>query len=166
MQSAPPGADMDNFSLKANAITREVVAIMEIEDGAVLEMVIKLPASSPLKRAEVSCRRRVCCMLCTLGPAVGIVSWSNFICRGAPQRLSCCVKVLLCCLTELSCGALPCYACSCPSRAWPTVLYMCPLQRIIPLCCRVSCCSLSLPYASTYVQVTSFLVGTHLICMV
>lgn len=50
---------MDNFSLKANPVTREVVAVMEIEDGAVLEMVIKLPASSPLKRAEVVCRRRV-----------------------------------------------------------------------------------------------------------
>ena len=59
VQAAPTAPDMDNFSLKANAITREVVAVMEIEDGAVLEMVIKLPASSPLKRAEVSCRRRV-----------------------------------------------------------------------------------------------------------
>ena len=59
VQAAPAAPDMDNFSLKANPITREVVAVMEIEDGAVLEMVIKLPASSPLKRAEVTCRRRV-----------------------------------------------------------------------------------------------------------
>lgn len=59
VQVAPAAPDMDNFSLKANPITREVVAVMEIEDGAVLEMVIKLPASSPLKRAEVTCRRRV-----------------------------------------------------------------------------------------------------------
>lgn len=59
VQAAPAAPDMDSFSLKANPVTREVVAVMEIEDGAVLEMVIKLPASSPLKRAEVACRRRV-----------------------------------------------------------------------------------------------------------
>ncbi|KAL3158795.1 hypothetical protein ABBQ32_011522 [Trebouxia sp. C0010 RCD-2024] len=59
VQSAPAAPDMRNFSLKANSITREVVAVMEIEDGAVLEMVIKLPTSSPLRRAEVACRRRV-----------------------------------------------------------------------------------------------------------
>lgn len=59
VQTAPASPDMQNFSLKANSITREVVAVMEIEDGAVLEMVIKLPTSSPLRRAEVACRRRV-----------------------------------------------------------------------------------------------------------
>ncbi len=59
VQTAPAAPDMDNFSLKANSITREVIAVMEIEDGAVLEMVIKLPTSSPLRRAEVVCRRRV-----------------------------------------------------------------------------------------------------------
>ena len=59
VQTAPAAPDMHNFSLKANSITREVVAVMEIEDGAVLEMVIKLPSSSPLRRAEVACRRRV-----------------------------------------------------------------------------------------------------------
>lgn len=59
VQTAPALPDMQNFSLKANSITREVVAVMEIEDGAVLEMVIKLPTSSPLRRAEVACRRRV-----------------------------------------------------------------------------------------------------------
>ncbi|DBB01874.1 TPA: hypothetical protein ACH3X1_000476 [Trebouxia sp. C0004] len=59
IQTAPAAPDMDNFSLKANSITREVIAVMEIEDGAVLEMVIKLPTSSPLRRAEVTCRRRV-----------------------------------------------------------------------------------------------------------
>lgn len=59
VQTTPAAPDMGNFSLKANSITREVVAIMEIEDGAVLEMVIKLPTSSPLRRAEVACRRRV-----------------------------------------------------------------------------------------------------------
>ena len=59
VQTAPAAPDMDNFSLKANSITREVIAVMEIEDGAVLEMVIKLPTSSPLRRAEVACRRRV-----------------------------------------------------------------------------------------------------------
>lgn len=59
VQTAPAAPDMHNFSLKANSITREVVAVMEIEDGAVLEMVIKLPTSSPLRRAEVACKRRV-----------------------------------------------------------------------------------------------------------
>ena len=59
VQTSPAGLDMDKFSLKANSITREVVAVMEIEDGAVLEMVIKLPTSSPLRRAEVACRQRV-----------------------------------------------------------------------------------------------------------
>jgi len=59
VQTAPAAPDMDNFSLKANSITREVIAVMEIEDGAVLEMVIKLPTSSPLRRAEVACRKRV-----------------------------------------------------------------------------------------------------------
>lgn len=59
VHTAPALPDMQNFSLKANSITREVLAVMEIEDGAVLEMVIKLPTSSPLRRAEVACRRRV-----------------------------------------------------------------------------------------------------------
>ena len=59
VRSAPAGPDMHKFSLKANGVTREVVAVMEIEDGALLEMVIKLPPSSPLRRAEVTCRRRV-----------------------------------------------------------------------------------------------------------
>lgn len=59
VQAAPSAPDMDKFSLKANSITREVVAVMEVEEGAVLEMVIKLPISSPLRRAEVACRQRV-----------------------------------------------------------------------------------------------------------
>ena len=54
VQSAPAAPDMHNFSLKANTITREVVAVMEIEDACVvvLQMVIKLPPSSPLGTAR------------------------------------------------------------------------------------------------------------------
>lgn len=60
VHTAPAAPGMDSkFSLKANSASREVVAVMEIEDGAVLEMVIKLPTSSPLRRADVACRRRV-----------------------------------------------------------------------------------------------------------
>ena len=40
-------------------MTREVVATMTVEEGAILELVIKLPPSWPLKVAEVECRRKV-----------------------------------------------------------------------------------------------------------
>ena len=56
----PQAASEDEgFSLKANALTREVTATMRVEDGAALEMVIKLPLSWPLKTADVECRRTV-----------------------------------------------------------------------------------------------------------
>ena len=56
----PQAASEDEgFSLKANALTREVTATMHVEDGAALEMVIKLPLSWPLKTADVDCRRTV-----------------------------------------------------------------------------------------------------------
>ena len=69
MQAALAAPNMDGFSLKANATTQEVTPVMEVEDGAVLEVVIKLSASHPLKEAEVSCRRRVCSMMHTDGAA-------------------------------------------------------------------------------------------------
>lgn len=50
-----------NFRVRANASAREVTAIMEIEDSATLELLVKLPASSPLRPAEVECRNKVCC---------------------------------------------------------------------------------------------------------
>ena len=40
-------------------MSREVVASMTIEEGAVLEMAIKLPPSWPLRVADVECRRKV-----------------------------------------------------------------------------------------------------------
>ena len=52
-------ADAEGFSLKANSVTREVTATMRVEDGAALEMVIRLPICWPLKTADVDCRRTV-----------------------------------------------------------------------------------------------------------
>ena len=49
----------ENFGIKANTAAREIVATMTVEEGAVLEIAIKLPSSWPLKVAEVECRRRV-----------------------------------------------------------------------------------------------------------
>ena len=61
----PQAASEDEgFSLKANPLTREVTATMRVEDGAALEMVIKLPLSWPLKTADVECRRTVGQLLC------------------------------------------------------------------------------------------------------
>ncbi len=45
--------------IRANAVSREVVASMTIEEGAVLEMAIKLPPSWPLRVADIECRRKV-----------------------------------------------------------------------------------------------------------
>ena len=63
----------ERFALKANAVTREMVATLQVEDNAALEMAICLPASWPLKAATVDCRRKVwtmtlgCCVeACTL----------------------------------------------------------------------------------------------------
>ncbi|CAG9460504.1 unnamed protein product [Pedinophyceae sp. YPF-701] len=54
------GLDDDNqFELRASTGTREVSALLEVEDGASLELCIKLPASWPLRHAEVECRRKV-----------------------------------------------------------------------------------------------------------
>nr|BCL66166.1 hypothetical protein [Volvox reticuliferus] len=47
------------FAVRASAATREVVATMEVEDGAALELLIKLPACMPLRAPEVECRRKV-----------------------------------------------------------------------------------------------------------
>ena len=34
----------------------QVVAVMNVEDGATIELAIKLPPSTPLRAAEVECR--------------------------------------------------------------------------------------------------------------
>ncbi len=49
----------EKFSVKANSASREVVASMEVEDGHMIELVIKLPATMPLKAPEAECRRSV-----------------------------------------------------------------------------------------------------------
>ncbi|MEW5297219.1 MAG: hypothetical protein WDW36_000443 [Sanguina aurantia] len=59
IQAAGPSHTSDNFSVRAYPSSREVVATMTIEDGASLELLIKLPASTPLRAAEVECRRKV-----------------------------------------------------------------------------------------------------------
>ncbi|MEW5314556.1 MAG: hypothetical protein WDW38_006042 [Sanguina aurantia] len=59
IQAAGPSYTSDNFSVRAYPSTREVVATMTIEDGASLELLIKLPSSTPLRAAEVECRRKV-----------------------------------------------------------------------------------------------------------
>jgi hypothetical protein len=53
------GTSGENFKVRANAGMREVVAVLEIEDGATLELLVKLPAAAPLKVAEVECRNKV-----------------------------------------------------------------------------------------------------------
>lgn len=49
----------EKFSVRANSASREVVASMEVEDGHMIELVIKLPASMPLKSPEAECKRSV-----------------------------------------------------------------------------------------------------------
>ncbi len=62
--SGPDG--LEGFSIRANAASREVVAVLEIEEGSSLELAVKLPPASPLRPAEAECRRRVrfpaCCL--------------------------------------------------------------------------------------------------------
>ncbi len=45
--------------MRASAAAREITAQMEIEDGASLEMSIRLPASMPLRPPEVECKKKV-----------------------------------------------------------------------------------------------------------
>jgi hypothetical protein len=49
----------ERFSVRASSASREVVATLEVEDGAVLELLVKLPACLPLRAPEVVCRRKV-----------------------------------------------------------------------------------------------------------
>jgi hypothetical protein len=48
-----------SFKVRASPAAREVTAVLEIEDGATLELQVKLPAAAPLKAAEVECRNKV-----------------------------------------------------------------------------------------------------------
>ncbi|KAK9814167.1 hypothetical protein WJX72_001547 [[Myrmecia] bisecta] len=56
---SPVAGSQDNFSIRTNPVTREVVSVMDVEDGARLEMVVRLPAAAPLRPPEVDCRRKV-----------------------------------------------------------------------------------------------------------
>ena len=47
------------FRVRASVASREASAMLCIEDNATLEMTIKLPASWPLRPAEVECKRKV-----------------------------------------------------------------------------------------------------------
>ncbi|KAG2437620.1 hypothetical protein HYH02_011259 [Chlamydomonas schloesseri] len=47
------------FTVRCSAAAREVVAVLEVEDGAVLELAVRLPACLPLRAPEVECRRKV-----------------------------------------------------------------------------------------------------------
>ena len=47
------------FRVRASVALREASATLCIEDNATLEMTIKLPASWPLRPAEVECKRKV-----------------------------------------------------------------------------------------------------------
>eukprot|EP00775_Hariotina_reticulata_P010671 gene10671-10830_t len=47
-----------SFRVRASPAAREVTAVLEIEDGATLELQVKLPAVAPLKAAEVECRNK------------------------------------------------------------------------------------------------------------
>ncbi|EFJ49081.1 hypothetical protein VOLCADRAFT_59832 [Volvox carteri f. nagariensis] len=55
----PPSGGGGRFSVRASPSSPEVVATLEVEDGAVLELVVKLPACMPLRAPEVECRRKV-----------------------------------------------------------------------------------------------------------
>ena len=49
----------DKFSVRANTLAREVVAALEVEDGHLMELTVKLPPSLPLRAPEAECRRSV-----------------------------------------------------------------------------------------------------------
>lgn len=59
----PRGEDTDagsvEFSIRAKPATREAVALVSLEDSAVLELSIQLPVCWPLQDAKVDCRRGV-----------------------------------------------------------------------------------------------------------
>lgn len=49
----------DKFSVRSIPGSREVVAALEVEEGHLLELVVKLPAALPLRPPEATCRRSV-----------------------------------------------------------------------------------------------------------
>lgn len=47
------------FSVKGSLGTREAVAVLAVEEGAALEMAVRLPRAWPLRPPTAECRRRV-----------------------------------------------------------------------------------------------------------
>lgn len=47
------------FSVRGSLGAREAVAVLAVEEGAALEMAVRLPPSWPLRPPTVECRRRV-----------------------------------------------------------------------------------------------------------
>ena len=70
-----------SFRVVANPASREVTAVLEIEDGATLELVVKLPASAPLKAPEVDCKNKVRVLACR-------ASFVRHVCRWGARVLS------------------------------------------------------------------------------
>lgn len=67
--------EFDTFELhspqvRANAAAREVAATLDVEDGASLELSVRLPAAAPLKPAEVECKNKV--RACSNGDEAGV----------------------------------------------------------------------------------------------
>ncbi|KAL4457478.1 hypothetical protein ABPG75_012343 [Micractinium tetrahymenae] len=58
-EAASAFGKFDKLSVRANATSREVIAVMEVEDGHLLELAVRLPASMPLRPPELECRRKV-----------------------------------------------------------------------------------------------------------
>ena len=54
-----PADGLAGFTVRVSPAAREAVAVLEVDDGASLELVVKLPASWPLRGASVDVRRAV-----------------------------------------------------------------------------------------------------------
>jgi len=59
IQEFAAAQSLESFAVKTNPAVREIVAVVEIEDDAKLELVVKLPASFPLRPAEADVREKV-----------------------------------------------------------------------------------------------------------
>lgn len=54
------GGGSADFRVRGSLSAREAVAVLVVEEGAELEMAMRLPTSWPLRPPSVECRRRVC----------------------------------------------------------------------------------------------------------
>jgi hypothetical protein len=53
------GSESDSFTVRAIAVSREVVASLKVEEGHSLELIIRFPMTFPLKAPEASCHKSV-----------------------------------------------------------------------------------------------------------